>query len=163
LIIRRLTSSRSLASMASLSCPASCNDSTCALSFVQLVNPVVLPGDMQPRPRVRLGLAGFEQVLGLFLEMAEVGVLGKLARGFFGMRGHGSLLSVGARCPHDGPKEGSCSYAASRWASTLSADRVRPVRGGGWYRVEYGRQAGGVPEDISGLSGPTPGQGPSTP
>ena len=94
----------------------------------------VLPGDLELRLRERLGLAGLEQVFGLVLEMAEVGVLGELARGFFGVAGHGNLLSVGARCPHDGPKEGSCGYAASRWASTLSADRVRPVREGGLYR-----------------------------
>ena len=42
----------------------------------------VLPGDLKLCVGQRLGLACFEQVLGLILEMPQVGMLGKLARGF---------------------------------------------------------------------------------
>ncbi len=40
----------------------------------------VLPGDLELRLRERPGLAGLKEVFGLVLEMAEVGVFGKLAR-----------------------------------------------------------------------------------
>ena len=39
-----------------------------------------------------------------------------------------------ARCPHGGLEEGSQRYPTARWASTLSADRMRPVRRWGCYQ-----------------------------
>ena len=91
--------------MASLSCPASLQRFDMGLELGP-ARKAVLPGDLKLRLGERLGLAGLEEVLGLILEMPEVGILGKLAR-VPRSAGHGNLLSVGARCPHDGPKEGS--------------------------------------------------------
>jgi hypothetical protein len=48
-----------------------------------------------------------------------------------------TFFPCGARCPHGGLKEGSHRYLTDRWASTLSADRMRPVR-----RLAYYMRAG---------------------
>jgi hypothetical protein len=50
--------------------------------------------------------------------MAEVGTIGKL---------HGEILSS-ARCPHVRAKGVSHKTKLTGWASTLSADRMRPLR-----------------------------------
>ena len=44
-----------------------------------------------------------------------------------------TFFPCGARCPHGGLKEGSHRYQTGRWASTLSADRMRPVHRLGCY------------------------------
>ncbi len=48
----------------------------------------------------------------------------------------GTFFLCDARCPHGGLKEGSHRDQTDRWASTLSADRMRPVR-----RLELYRRA----------------------
>jgi len=45
----------------------------------------------------------------------------------------GTFFVCDARCPHGGLKEGSHRDHTARWASTLSADRMRPVRWFGFY------------------------------
>jgi hypothetical protein len=46
----------------------------------------------------------------------------------------GTFFPCGARCPRGGLEEGSHRDQTPRWASTLSADRMRPVRRLGCYR-----------------------------
>src|SRR5262249_31086637 len=48
-----------------------------------------------------------------------------------------TFFPYGARCPQGGLKEGSQRDQTDRWASTLSADRMRPVR-----RLEYYQRDG---------------------
>ena len=54
----------------------------------------VLPRDLELGLGERRRLARLEPVLGLILEVPEVGTLGELARRFLGIAGHGNLLSV---------------------------------------------------------------------
>src|SRR5580704_5918656 len=56
--------------------------------------------------------------------MAQIGTIGKRTGR------HSDLLSKIARCPQSGLKEGSRNSIQTRWASTLSADRMRPERFG---------------------------------
>ena len=46
----------------------------------------------------------------------------------------GTFFPCKARCPHGGLKEGSQRDQTARWASTLSADRMRPARRRGCYQ-----------------------------
>jgi hypothetical protein len=54
----------------------------------------VLPGNLKLRIRKRRRLACFEQVLGLILEMPQIGTLGKRTRRSLRSARHGNLLSM---------------------------------------------------------------------
>jgi hypothetical protein len=93
-------------------------------------------------------LAGLEEVFGLVLEMAEVGVFGELARGFFGVAGHGDLLSVAPGVRTTGRKK--VCLASLHAGGLLPFPRTgcvlyAEVNGTG---VKEGRQAEGVLSEL---------------
>src|SRR5437899_8297116 len=76
----------------------------------------------------RCGAAGSEQILGLILQMAEVGTIGERTRCVLRTGRHCDLLSLHRPLSAFGLKEGLQISTAKRWASALSADRMRPLR-----------------------------------
>ena len=85
--------------------------------------------DLELRIGERCRPARFKQILGLVLQMAEIGAIGKslwvpvvdsvdIATSF-----HGT-----ARRPHNRAERRLLRFQTERWASTLSADRMRPSR-----------------------------------
>jgi hypothetical protein len=62
--------------------------------------------DLELRFGERAYASRFQQVLGLVLEMPEIGSVRKRSDFFFGIS-HNNLLSLSAHCPHIGLKEGS--------------------------------------------------------
>src|SRR3954449_11686974 len=88
----------------------------------------VVIGNLKLRPGKRRRLTCLEQVPGLVFEMPQVGKFRKLTARFRRSRGHDYLLSV--HCPMSATRAGRRLglQSSDRWASTLSADRMRPVR-----------------------------------
>src|SRR5262249_39663562 len=93
----------------------------------------VLPGNLKLCVGKRCRLACSEEILGLILKMPQIRMLGKVAgRSLRGAR-HGTFFPCGAGCPQGGVEEVSDGDQTAGGASTLAADRMRPVRRIAWY------------------------------
>ena len=86
--------------------------------------------DLELRIGDRRRGAGLEQVLGLVLQMAEIGAVGKRAWCLWVIDRHGDLLSSKRPLSAHRAERRWRRLDADRWASTLSADRMRPLREG---------------------------------
>src|SRR5690348_4863153 len=87
----------------------------------------VSPSDLELRGSERFSLARLEQILCLSLQMPEIRFFWKRTRHVLGTVGHGAAsFHRSARRPHIRLKEGSRFAMNFRWASALSADRMRP-------------------------------------
>ena len=64
-------------------------------------------GDLELRVGERVAVPAFKQVLGLILQMAQIGTFGKRARRPCGSVDMATSFHRSARCPHIGLKEGS--------------------------------------------------------
>src|SRR5260370_866283 len=86
--------------------------------------------DLELRIGDRCRRAGLEQILGLVLQMAEIGAVGETAWLRLRVTRHSDLLS--SKCPLSAHRAERRlrRLDADRWASTLSAYRMRPLREG---------------------------------
>ena len=86
--------------------------------------------DLELRIGDRCRRAGLEQVLGLVLQMAEIGTVGKRAWRPLRISRQSDLLSSKRPVSAHRAERRWRRLDADRWASTLSADRMRPLREG---------------------------------
>src|SRR5439155_1267695 len=84
--------------------------------------------DLELRISDRCRRAGLEQILGLVLQMAEIGAVGKTAWRRLRISRHSDLLSSKGPLSAHRAERRLRRLNAVRWASTLSADRMRPLR-----------------------------------
>src|SRR5215472_16890288 len=84
--------------------------------------------DLELRIGERCRPACSEQVLGLITQMAEIGTIRKRLWGPVWFGRHSDLLSSNRPRPHNWAERRLLRLETERWASTLSADRMRPSR-----------------------------------
>src|SRR6266436_2823663 len=85
-------------------------------------------GNLELRLAHRTGVACFEQVFCLIFEMSEMGTIGKRAEKVRRIGRHSDPLSSKRPLSALRAKRRFAKTVVYRWASTLSADRMRPVR-----------------------------------
>src|SRR5438034_5655961 len=114
----------------------------------------VEPRDLELRIGDRCRRAGFEQVLGLVLQMAEIGTVGKRAWRPMRISRHSDLLSSKRPVSAHRAERRWRRLDAERWASTLSADWTRPLREGN--PIILHRDPPSPPACVMGWDGMTP-------
>ncbi len=75
----------------------------------------------------RCGRAGLEQILGLVFEVAQIRTVGKRAWCLVRISRHSDLLSSKRPVSAQSGRKKVAEIETERWASTLSADRMRPL------------------------------------